>query len=212
MGPPNLQLGLSSDHYDGGSMEKWHEVLLAAVAAVILQASLLAIATMTVFHQRTRRAISTEPKEYGYPCYMIGSVLLSIGIGLSSLAVERNTIEHDWIVLKPNEASMGSKEANVASEDDRATYYKPEQKNCPRLLWLQRTQEVNEQTFDGYAILAGPKCHIVTSSRIEDTIPREASLFQHSRPSSQVAAGAPKSPDDATEHIEQVCLVTNKVL
>lgn len=164
LGPPNLQLGLSSNQYDDRLLGKRDEVLIAAVAAVVLQVGLLAIATVTVYHPRTRRAIATEPKDYGYPCYMLGSVLLSIGIGLCSLAVERNTTEHDWRVLKPDR-----KDADLEQESDVVTSYKPLVDDCLRLLWLQRTQEVNEQAFDGYTILAGPKNHIVTSSRIEDT-------------------------------------------
>lgn len=164
LGPPNLQLGLSANQFEGGLIKKGHEIFIAAVVAVMLQAGLLAIATVTVYHQPTRRAISFKPKSYGYPCYMIGSVLLAIGIGLCSLAVERNTVEYDWKVLARKNDGNESAPRSIPVGRSKA-----KKSISPRLLWLQQTQEVNDQAFDGYAILAGPKRHIITSSRIEDT-------------------------------------------
>ncbi|OAL54770.1 hypothetical protein IQ07DRAFT_501735 [Pyrenochaeta sp. DS3sAY3a] len=164
LGPPNLQLGLSSDQFQKGFPRKGHEIFLAAVVAVLLQASLIAIATLTVYHESTKRAVSFDAEKYGYSCYITGSIILSIGVGVCSFAVERNTVEYDWKVLAriksggesaPGAISISTENTDVA--------------DAPRLLWLQRTQVVNDQAFGGFAILAGPKHHIITSSRIEDT-------------------------------------------
>lgn len=47
--------------------------------------------------------------------------------------------------------------------------YKPGLHSSPRLIWLQQNQEVSDQAFNGYAIFAGAKHHVITSSRLEDT-------------------------------------------
>nr|GFD53657.1 hypothetical protein [Tanacetum cinerariifolium] len=82
LGPPDLQFGLSSDDFNKGRSKKHHEAFLAAVAAVLIQTSLIVTATLTVYHQPTRRSTSSEPKSYGYPCYLAGSLLLPSGIAL----------------------------------------------------------------------------------------------------------------------------------
>ncbi|XPS75928.1 hypothetical protein M3J09_007992 [Ascochyta lentis] len=178
LGPPNLQLGLSSDQFQQNFPTGGQEAFIAAVIAVLLQCSLIAIATVTVYHTRTRRAIASEPQLYGYPCYLTGSVLLSVGIAICSLAVERSTVECNWTIYPCNHQNDETKltealsdELNVAQDKHESLSGELEKngKNHPRLLWLQQSQEVNDQSFDGYAILAGPKHHLVTSSRIEDT-------------------------------------------
>lgn len=163
LGPPNLQLGLSSDQFQKGFPKKGDEIFLAAVVAVLLQASLIAIATLTVYHESTRRAVSFDPENYGYSCYIIGSIILSIGVGVCSFAVERNTVEYDWKVLVRNKSGGES-----APETIPKTTKNKDSDDAPRLLWLQKTQVVNDQAFGGFAILAGPKHHVITSSRIED--------------------------------------------
>ncbi|KAH4204597.1 hypothetical protein HBI25_219440 [Parastagonospora nodorum] len=170
LGPPNLQLGLSTDQFGTGFFKKRHEIFIAAVAAVLLQASLIAVATITVYHERTRRAISFEPKSYGYSCYITGSILLSIGVGVCSLAVERNTVEYDWRLLVQNNAEEESVPRRTPATEGNANI-----DHSPRLLWLQQSQEVNDQSFGGYTILAGPKYHVITSSRIEDMKPMRGS-------------------------------------
>ena len=56
--------------------------------------------------------------------------------------------------------------------------YIPKKGECARVIWLQKSQEVSDQSFGGYAILGGPKYHIITSSRREDMIsPDSVSFF-----------------------------------
>jgi hypothetical protein len=167
LGPPNLQLGLSSDQYEERKFTKRHEVIVAAVAALILQVGLISIATVTVFHDRTRRTLSVEPEIYGYPCYVVGTVFLCVGLGICAKAIERNTTEFDWQVLSEQERDPLRDDAGTQST---ATGHKVSVDNCPRLFWLQKKQEVSDQAFDGYTILAGPKWHIITSSRREDIV------------------------------------------
>lgn len=192
LGPPNLQLGLSSDQFQQGCPTKGQETLLAAMIAVLLQSSVIAIATVTVYHTRTRQAITSDPQVYGYPCYLAGSILLSLGIAICSFAVERSTVECDWMFYPRGRQkdNLKSTEASMDEHDQAQTEHAvlPDElddtgRNHPRLLWLQQSQEVNDQSFDGYTILAGPKHHLITFSRIEDT------ELDHNSCSAAVATG-----------------------
>lgn len=151
--PPNLQLNLSSDHFSASRIKKRHELFSAAVTAIILQAGLIAIAVITVYHEPTRDSLGSAHKPWGLPCYVVGTVLLSVGIGICSRSVERSTTEKSYRI--PGSWSSGYKTAE-------------ELHSCPRLLWLQQDQTVNDQAFGGYTILAGPKRRVVTSRRYED--------------------------------------------
>ncbi|VUC35734.1 unnamed protein product [Clonostachys rosea] len=142
-GPPNLQLNLSSDFSDQGMLKKGHEIVLAAIAAVILQTGLIALAAVTAYRLSTGSSSLMESKPYGFPCYLAGSVLLSLGTGICSIIVEHSTIEHCWEV----------------SQDDET------EERRPRLIWLQQNQTVNDQAFDGFVILAGAKRRVITSRR-----------------------------------------------
>ncbi|KAK7420800.1 hypothetical protein QQX98_002604 [Neonectria punicea] len=163
IGPPNLQLNLSSDHFEGSWMRTGHELGLAFLTAVALQTGLITTAVMTVYHQPTRALIGSEPKVYGFPCYIAGSVLLSLGMATCSCAVEKSTIEHAWKLPKPDKRKDGGK-WKIPRKARRDTNLQ----TCPRLVWLQGNQTVNDQAFDSYTILGGPKRYIVTSNRIED--------------------------------------------
>ncbi|RSL58762.1 hypothetical protein CEP53_006033 [Fusarium sp. AF-6] len=154
-GPPNLQLNLSSDHFDQNTLKKRHELVLAAVAAVLLQAGLIVVAATTAYHLNPGSPGLFEIKVYGFPCYAVGSVLVSIGTGICSFIVEHSTIEHSWEAV------------NRAGPKTNGEKTKP-QHNAPRLIWVQRYQTVNDQSFKGYVILAGPKRRVVTSRRDDD--------------------------------------------
>jgi hypothetical protein len=154
-GPPNLQLNLSSDHFDQNTLKKRHELILAAVAAVLLQTGLIVIAATIAYRLNTGSSSLFETKVYGFPCYAAGSLLLPIGTGLCSFIVEHSTIEHSWEAVNLARAKPDGKKA------------KPQQ-NAPRQVWIQRYQTVNGQSFKGYIILAGPKRRVITSRRDDD--------------------------------------------
>lgn len=196
LGPPNLQLGLSSGQFPEHFPKKGHETFIAAVVAVSIQLSLIAIATITVYHTRTRQSIGTEPQTYGYPCYITGSILLSMGVAICSVAVERSTEEHNWTVYPRVHQKHGRSSMDASSTERGVFQDKPDKsgKDHPRLLWLQQSQEVNDQFFNGYAVLAGPKHHIITSSRIEDM-----RLDPH--PGSSASSKTKEQGDDDLEYV-----------
>ncbi|CAG9996188.1 unnamed protein product [Clonostachys byssicola] len=140
--PPNLQLNLSSDYSDQGRLKKGNEILLAAIVAVILQTGLIVLAAVMAYNIIPESSSLMESKVYGFPCYAAGSVLLSLGTGLCSIIVEHSTIEHSWEI-----------------SDDK------DEDSKPRLIWLQQNQTVNDQTFNGFVILAGSKRRVITSRR-----------------------------------------------
>jgi hypothetical protein len=87
---------------------------------------------------------------------VVGSFLLSLGMGICSLAIEQSSVEFSWTT------EVEKKPISSHNESSRDLDV------CPRLIWLQQGQTVNDQTFEPYAILAGPKRYVVSSSRIED--------------------------------------------
>lgn len=163
LGPPNLQLGLSSDYLETGLWKQRYERPLAATAAIALQLILITIAAVVVFHSYTRSLLDFKPKVYSFPCYAGGSLLLSAGIGICSWAVERNTVEYSWRVRRDLKKKQQSKSCKLLSPSKTDG-------SLPRLLWLQQNQMVSDQLFEGYAILAGPKQNITTSTRLEDVM------------------------------------------
>lgn len=144
--PPNIQLNLASDHFDTSRMRKGHEIFIAATVAILLQTGLIVIAAITAYRVSPSSSIF-ESRVYGFPCYAVGSLLLSLGTGLCSFVVEHSTDEYSWEV------------------QDKG---KPVTKaNAPQLIWLQQKQKVNDQSFNGYVISAGLKHRVITSSRRE---------------------------------------------
>jgi len=177
LGPPNLQLNLSSDP-DSGT-QKRIELFVAGTVAILLQAGLLVIACITVFYTPVKRVLAYEPPVYGLPCYVGGSVLLVLGMGLCSLAIEQSTKEYSW--TRDKSQSYSSLNSSIGTLDSR----KPKEleveitnhdvrtasgklKFQPRLFWLQQSHTVSDQSFDPYVILAGPRRYVITSSRVEE--------------------------------------------
>ncbi|CAJ0555364.1 Ff.00g054290.m01.CDS01 [Fusarium sp. VM40] len=141
--PPNIQLNLSSDHFDPTRMHKGGEIFLAAMIGFFLQTGLIAIAAVTASRLNSSSSGFLQSSVYGFPCYAAGSLLLCLGTGLCSLIVEHSTDEHSW---------------EFCDKD-------VDKKNAPRILWLQQKQKVNDQSFNGYVISSGPKRRVITSSR-----------------------------------------------
>ena len=125
--------------------------------AVVIQLILIGIAAVTAFYFSSTGSPWLESKIYGFPCYCAGSVFLSIGTGLCSFIIEKNTVEWHWQIKgkeRPEPSSVIDKRYPNGS--------------YPRLVWLQQDQTVNDQAFNGYVILAGAKRRILNSRRIDD--------------------------------------------
>ncbi|KAF5611338.1 uncharacterized protein FTJAE_14208 [Fusarium tjaetaba] len=77
-GSSNLQLNLSSDYSDHSGPTKGQEIALAAIFGVILQLGLIVIAAIITFYLSPSSHSLLETKAYGFPCYVVGTVMLSI--------------------------------------------------------------------------------------------------------------------------------------
>lgn len=103
---------------------------------------------MTTQYAPVRQSIAFgDPKVYGLPCYVAGSILLSLGVAFCSYVVEQNTKEVAWTV--PDGEKASSRHSN------------------PHLIYLQRGQTVNDQAFDPYIIFGGQKFEVVASARAD---------------------------------------------
>ncbi len=128
--PPNIQLNVSSNTSES-PFKKRFELFLAGLAAVILQCGLIVIAAVTMFYEGARNAIGGA-EVYGFPCYTIGSVLLSIGMAICSLAIEQSTGEREWKRSKNvTKSNQGENEQRQGESNER-----------PQLIFLQPGQRV----------------------------------------------------------------------
>lgn len=143
LGPPNLQLNLTPDHADHYQQHKRIvELYAVALVAVLLQTGLVVLAAATVYYAPLKKRIPYDSQSYGFPCYAAGTVLLCLGMGICSYAVERNSVEVEWTVDEAKDAS-----------------------SLPRLLFLQQDHSVNDQYFEAYTLLSGRKSRILGSAR-----------------------------------------------
>ncbi|SCO90430.1 uncharacterized protein FRV6_14558 [Fusarium oxysporum] len=146
---PNLQLNIATERIS--PRRRSIELHLAAIVAVILQASLLVIAGVVPY-----RAQGYESQPWGLPCYIGGSVLLFIGMLACSVAIERSTKEFKW---RPS--------SSITNETQKSSEVRDQSMD---LFWVQRTQRVSDQDFDSYVISSRNKQFISTSSRREDVL------------------------------------------
>ncbi|KAF4999887.1 hypothetical protein FGRMN_2125 [Fusarium graminum] len=146
---PNLQLNIAAERIT--AMQRSVELHLAAIAAIVLQASLLAIAVAVPYQVR-----GFDRQPWGLPCYIGGSVLLFFGMLACSVAIERSTKEYKWF---PNNLTTTTSTANKREQH-------------MDLFWVQGKQRVSDQEFGSYIIYAQNKDFVSTSSRKEDVGPK----------------------------------------
>ncbi|KAF5569528.1 serine threonine phosphatase 6 regulatory ankyrin repeat subunit A [Fusarium phyllophilum] len=185
---PNLQLNIATEKIS--AKRRSIELHLAAVVAVILQASLLIIAVVVPY-----RLQGYESQSWGLPCYIAGSVLLFIGMLACSVAVERSTKE-----FKGRPSSGNSDETQ-----------KPFAKSAPYMdvFWVQRTQRVNDQDFNSY-LIHSHKQFISTSSRREDV--RSAKGGSESKTSSNPSNANTSPGSDEDRKLESDFFATTAIL
>ncbi|RBA22313.1 hypothetical protein FPRO05_00660 [Fusarium proliferatum] len=146
---PNLQLNIATEKIS--PRRRSIELHLAAIVAVILQASLLVIAGVVPYG-----AHGYETQPWGLPCYIGGSVLLFIGMLACSVAIERSTKEFKW---RPSSGIT-----------NKTQYSSEVRRQSMDLFWVQRKQRVSDQDFESYVISSRNKQFISTSSRQEDVL------------------------------------------
>lgn len=145
---PNLQLNIATEEVS--TQRRSIELCLAALAAIILQASLLVIAGVVSY-----RVPGHRPQPWGLPCYVSGSVLLFIGMLSCSVAIEKSTVESKWRPQVPNSVASSTNGPQAVN-------------GSMSVFWIQRTQRVSDQDFGSYVMCAPQRAFISTSSRRED--------------------------------------------
>ncbi|KAF5574566.1 serine threonine phosphatase 6 regulatory ankyrin repeat subunit A [Fusarium pseudoanthophilum] len=150
----NLQLNIATEKIS--PKRRSIELHLAAIIAIIFQASLLVIPAVVPY-----RAQDYESQPWGLPCYIGGSVLLFIGMLACSVAIERSTKEF-----------KGRPSSGINNETQDSSKVRPQSMD---LFWVQRTQRVSDQGFDSYVISSRNKQFISTSSRRKDVLSGKSS-------------------------------------
>ncbi|KAG5655398.1 hypothetical protein KAF25_000647 [Fusarium avenaceum] len=183
---PNLHLNATTERASGKGRRV--ELLSAVIVSLILQIGLLVIAGTTA-----TLVPKYEPKPWGLPCYITGSVLLVMGMLACSVAIERSTEEYTWQLSK--EDSRGSDQFS--------------------LFWVQRTQRVSDQDFGSHVIFGGERSRIVTSSRFEDVRSEKSDSVSQATPfkgdsatnSSEIQEGTDNKRKDAPWWLHHLPLV-----
>ncbi|KAF2728108.1 hypothetical protein EJ04DRAFT_592429 [Polyplosphaeria fusca] len=155
---PNLQLNLPSSISSHKSTIK--DLWCAALFAILVQEAVLVISAVTTFHPATRRAIGPPQTDYGFWMFIAGTICLNLGMILCSFVIEQSTREWSWRKAASQEEQLPgtTKEANLARRH-------PDPSASLQLFWLQQKHTVNDQDFEPFLILGGPKDEILTSSR-----------------------------------------------
>lgn len=171
---PNLHLNATAER-DSGKRRRV-ELLSAVLASLTLQIGLLVIAgTTSTFISKY------EPKPWGLPCYITGSILLVIGMLACSVAIERSTEEYTWQLSNPD--SRGSDQF--------------------RLFWIQCTQRLSDQDFGSHVIFGGERNRIVTSSRFEDVHSKKSISVSNATISKGSLATTSSEIQEGTENTEK---------
>ncbi|KAK2031336.1 hypothetical protein LX32DRAFT_691740 [Colletotrichum zoysiae] len=161
-----------------------------AVVGVVIQLGLVVMAACFVYHPAL--AFLKDGKlvaQYAFFCHAIGTALLVFGILLCAHVVESSTLE---------------------------TEFRPADDCEVRLVWLQQTKTVSDQSFESSAIYAKTKrTSIITSQRTRDA--KRSPLAQSSMsavdPTSEKGDGNSSGPDAmlGTVHkIQQPVATVNK--
>ena len=144
---PNIALNLH-----GGSAAV--DLLRAALYGILHQAGALVFIAFSVYHPtfKNRFMKNGRPVErYAYPLMAAGTFLLTLGLLLCTAVVEMSTDEREFISNRPGPSDDHSLKA--------------------RILWLQRSHTVSDQTFSASVIFRAPRGkketldHILVSQR-----------------------------------------------
>ncbi|RYP78165.1 hypothetical protein DL769_003246 [Monosporascus sp. CRB-8-3] len=115
------------------------ELYLVAIIGTILQLGVLVFSGFATYHPTLRWLKDGNPVAgYAYPCTAAGTLLLVAGMLICSHVVESSTSE---------------------------TGYRPAPVREARVVWLQRSGTVNDQTFESFAIFPAKARPLVTTSR-----------------------------------------------
>lgn len=138
---PNISINLH-----GGSSRM--ELLLGAIFGVLVQLAVLIFSGCTVYHPTYKEGFKKDGEEvesYAYPLFAVGTVILSVGMLICAAVIERSTTEDEWSI-------------NTGTDSDDHGFK-------ARILWLQKSHVVSDQTFNSFVIFANQPRKTILSSR-----------------------------------------------
>ena len=161
---PNMQLNIS---INSKSIRKREYILLfCAFLGTTLQLTVLVVSGLTVYYKALFNRIGVSNKAYGFPLFATGTLLLVLGMMICSYTIEQSTIERLWLPIK-----------NSANQPELG------------IIWLQRKQSVNDQSFDPFLIVGGVKDSLITSTRVD---PKPGNTHEKSNSKDQDSAPGEK--------------------
>jgi len=169
---PNISLNLH-----GGS--KIGELYTAAVWGIVLQFGMLVFCGFSVYHPKFNQRFPKNGRPvqaYAFPIMALGTIILMIGMLICSAVVEQSTVEKEYVLARPEEQQDQSQPAG-SDPPDHPDDSADEQSRKFRVLWLQKSHVVSDQSFDSFAMFAkydaGPRNWIRTSRRVENDDQRQ---------------------------------------
>lgn len=133
---PNLALNVRNATAPAWELWTW------AVLGVILQVIAVVVPGLATYHWQWTKA-GTKLQNYGYPCSLIGTLLVVFGTMACGHVIEGVTTEHTFAPT-----DWGKKEGEV------------------KILRLQRACTVSDQHFSSYAIFNNADNHSIRTSRL----------------------------------------------
>lgn len=133
---PNLALNVRNATAPAWELWTW------AAVGVILQVIAVVVPGLATYHWQWTKA-GTKVQNYGYPCFIIGTLLVVFGTMACGHVIEGVTTEHTFT----------------------ATDWEKE-KGDVKILRLQRACTVSDQHFSSYAIFNNKDNHSIRTSRL----------------------------------------------
>ena len=147
---PNISLNLHR-----GS--KAQDLFFAAISGILLQAGVLIYSGLAIYYPSLKPKLKKNDrpaKGYAFPVMAVGTMVLAFGMMICSFIIEHSTVEERWVARSISPVSSLDKPAKST-------------KLAARVLWLQKSHVVNDQSFDSYVIFArGTRNEILTSRRL----------------------------------------------
>ena len=134
---PNITLNVK------GSVASRVEIWTFAILGAILQSLVLVMSAFSVYHWKRKSGSNLVPedRQYGYPCFVVGTIAVVAGLVLCSHVIEGTTTEQIWRPVH-----------------EEGTKY--------QVVKLQKYCTVSEQQFDSYAIFNSASDPLIRTSRL----------------------------------------------
>lgn len=174
---PNISLNLHQGTRIG-------DLWFAASCGMVLQFGVLIFSGFAVYYPIWNDRFQKDEKAvagYAFPLLSGGTVLVTLGMIICSAVIEKSTTETKWSIKRRAQrqqpvadpadvlAATSIRKRHVPGVSPRLSMESlTARKPAARVLWLQKTHVVSDQTFDSFVIFAkGTRNKILSSRRYE---------------------------------------------